>query len=196
MRRILATLARDDSGVSVAEFGLIAPVLCMTLMGLFDLTYNFYAETMIEGAVQRAARDSTIESYASNPDMLDADVERAIKHIVPGATVTFERAAYTDYSDIGQAEEFTDNNGDGSCNDNEPFEDVNGNGQWDADRSKSASDGARDAVMYEVSAVYDRPFPLPGLINLDPEVTVRARTVLRNQPYNWQETTVSVGNCA
>ena len=57
---------------------------------------------------------------------------------------------------------------------------------WDSDRSLQATSGARDAVLYEVSATYDRAFPLPSLINLDPEVTVRARTILRNQPYNEQ----------
>jgi Flp pilus assembly protein TadG len=186
---------RDDSGVTVAEFALLAPVLCMTLMGLFDMSYNFYAETMIEGAVQNAARDSTIESFANNPAALDNAVRDAVQGVVPSAVVTIQRSAYTDYSDVGQAEEYTDTNGDGSCNNNEPFEDVNGNGIWDSDRSQTATSGARDAVVYEVSAVYDRAFPLPSLINLDPQVTVNARTLLRNQPFNLQAAETSVGNC-
>jgi len=193
--RLAPALARDDSGVTVAEFALLAPVLAMTLMGLFDMSYNFYAETMIEGAVANAARDSSIEQFANNPDALDDSVEAAIHRIVPSANVIFSRRAYTDYTDVGQAEDFTDSNNDGSCNNNEPFEDVNGNGMWDSDRSLQATSGARDAVLYEVSATYDRAFPLPNLINLDPEVTVRARTILRNQPFNLQEVEVTVGNC-
>jgi Flp pilus assembly protein TadG len=196
MRRTLASLARDETGVTVAEFALIAPVLVMTLLGLFDMTYNFYAETMIEGAVQNAARDSSVEQYVNNPDGLDDAVAASIHRMVPNADVTFSRRAYTDYADVGQAEDFTDSNGDGSCNNNEPFEDVNGNGIWDADRSLQATSGARDAVLYEVSATYGRAFPLPSLIHLDPEVTVRARTILRNQPFNLQNVEVTVGNCA
>ncbi|WAT18421.1 pilus assembly protein [Aurantiacibacter sp. MUD11] len=195
MRALALQLVRDDEGVTVAEFALLAPVLCMTLMGLFDLTYNFYADTMIEGAVQEAARDSTIEGYATNPAALDRAVERAVHNVVPGATLSFSRKAYTNYIDIGEPEEFTDTNSDGTCNDNEPFEDSNGNGQWDQDRSKSGSSGARDAVLYEVSATFDRAFPLPSLLAMDPEVTVRATTVLRNQPYSLQDTSVRVGNC-
>lgn len=188
-------LVRDTAGVTVAEFALIAPVMCMTLMGLFDLSYNLYADTMIEGAVQEAARSSTIEDFASDTEVLDAAVRQEVQKIVPGATVSFSRKAYVNYVDIGEPEEFTDSNGDGSCNDNEPFDDANGNGHWDADRSKDASNGARDAVLYEVTARYDRAFPLPGLLAWDPQVTVRASTVLRNQPYGLQEVTARIGNC-
>ncbi|MFB0611485.1 TadE/TadG family type IV pilus assembly protein [Aurantiacibacter poecillastricola] len=189
-------LAVQERGVTTVEFALIAPVLLLTLMGLFDLSYNFYAKTMIEGTVQNAARDSTIEQYANNPDALDAAVESQVRKVVPSAVVAFSRKAYVDYSDVGQAEEFTDTNGDGVCNNNEAFEDVNGNDMWDSDRSLDATSGARDAVLYEVTATYDRAFPLARLVEFDPEVTVSARTVLRNQPFNLQKASVSVGNCA
>ena len=194
-RAIIRDGIRDDRGVTAVEFAMIAPVLAMTLLGLFDLCYNFYADTMIEGSVQKAARDSTVEGYANNPAALDARVTHAVRLVVPSADVSFSRRAYTDYTDIGQAEEFTDNNSDGLCNNNEPFEDVNGNGTWDTDRSRDATNGARDAVLYEVTATYDRAFPLPGLLNWSPQQTVRATTVLRNQPYNLQEIEVSVEHC-
>lgn len=186
---------RDERGVTVAEFALIAPVMVLTLVGMFDLSYNMYAKTMIEGAVLDAARDSTIESYANNPAALDANVTDMINDIVPDAALTFSRSAYTNYSDVGQAEEFSDTNNDGSCNNNEVFVDVNGNGLWDADRSQDNSSGARDAVLYEVSATYDRAFPLARLINLEQEVTVQAKTVLRNQPFNFQEIAAKTENC-
>ena len=193
--RTLASPMRDERGVTVAEFALIAPVMVLTLVGIFDLSYNMYAKTMIEGAVLDAARDSTIESYANNPAALDANVTDMINVIVPDAALTFSRSAYTNYSDVGQAEEFSDTNNDGSCNNNEVFVDVNGNGLWDADRSQDNSSGARDAVLYEVSATYDRAFPLARLINLEQEVTVQAKTVLRNQPFNFQEIAAKTENC-
>ena len=193
--RTLASPMRDERGVTVAEFALIAPVMVLTLVGMFDLSYNMYAKTMIEGAVLDAARDSTIESYANNPAALDANVTDMINDIVPDAALTFSRSAYTNYSDVGQAEEFSDTNNDGSCNNNEVFVDVNGNGLWDADRSQDISSGARDAVLYEVSATYDRAFPLARLINLEQEVTVQAKTVLRNQPFNFQEIAAKTENC-
>ncbi|RPF70338.1 TadE/TadG family type IV pilus assembly protein [Aurantiacibacter spongiae] len=195
MKGGIRKLAADETGVTVVEFALIAPVLALTLMGLFDFSYNIYAETMIEGAVQKAARDSTIETYANSPADLDGHVEHAVQQIVPRSDVVFSRSAYTDYADIGRAEEFTDSNDDGICNDGEPFVDANGNNAWDTDRGTSTTGGAKDAVLYEVTATYDRMFPLAGLLGFDNEVSVYARTVLRNQPYDEQAARRSVGNC-
>ncbi|QZH74704.1 MAG: pilus assembly protein [Erythrobacter sp.] len=182
--------------MTVVEFALLAPVLLVTMMGLFDFSYNIYAESMIEGAVQKAARDSTIEQFANNPAALDTKVREAVQKVVPSSNVTFTRSAYRNYSDMGRAEEFTDTNGDGVCNNNETFVDLNSNGFWDSTRARDAANSARDAVLYEVNASYDRAFPLAGLLGFDDTVNVSARTVLRNQPFNMTEETFTTGNCA
>ncbi|GGD51868.1 pilus assembly protein [Erythrobacter arachoides] len=187
-------LRRDESGATIAEFALILPALAMTLLALFDFSYNYYAETMIEGAVQKAARDSTIEIHAGNYDALDERVTRAVQRIVYDADMQFTRTAYANFSDVGRPEDYTDLNTDGLCNNGEPFEDANHNRQWDEDRGSDSTGGARDAVMYEVVASYDRPFPIPGLVGLDPEVKVVARTILRNQPFGLSDEP-GVGNC-
>jgi len=196
MRALLTAIARDETGATVVEFALLAPVLLMTLMGLFDFSYNIYAESMIEGAVQKAGRFATVESYANNPAALDAQVTGAVQNVVPSADVAFVRTAYENYSDVGRGEEFTDTNSDGVCNDNEPFEDMNGNGFWDSTRALSDSSGARDTVMYEVNATYDRKFPLAELLGFENTVTVSARTILRNQPFSSDDSEAAVGNCA
>ncbi|KLI63932.1 TadE/TadG family type IV pilus assembly protein [Aurantiacibacter marinus] len=196
IRSLCSSIARDETGATIVEFALIAPVLLMTLMGLFDFSYNIYAESMIEGAVQKAARFSTVESYANNPAALDTKVAGAVRKVVPSADVGFVRTAYSDYSDIGRAEAFTDTNADGVCNANEPFEDLNGNGLWDPTRAREDTNGARDTVMYEVNATYDRKFPLAELIGFEDTVTVSARTILRNQPFSIQDNEPIVGNCA
>lgn len=195
MLSTLARLKQDETGATIVEFALIAPVLVVTLMGLFDFSYNFYAETMIEGAVQKAARDSTIEHYANNPSALDDRVEHAVQSVVFDADVEFVRTGYTNYADVGRPEDWTDTNGDGICADNEPFEDANGNGQWDPDRALEDTNGARSAVLYEVNATYDRAFPMAELLGFEDTVTVTARTVLRNQPFNATEDIATVGNC-
>jgi Flp pilus assembly protein TadG len=40
MRPVLTRILRDNSGATVVEFALVAPVLLLTLVGLFDLSYN------------------------------------------------------------------------------------------------------------------------------------------------------------
>ena len=191
----IKSLHGDERGVTLVEFALIAPVLIVTIMGVFDFALNFYMKSVLEGAVQRAERDSTVEQYASSPGGRDAQVTGAVHSVLPSAQLVFTRAAYTNYADVGQAEEFTDTNNDGTCNNNEPFEDINSNGIWDQDRALGATSGARDTVLYTVEVTYERKFPLASLIGFEDEVYLRAATVLRNQPYNTQDVSTATGNC-
>jgi hypothetical protein len=96
---------------------------------------------------------------------------------------------------VHQPEDFSDVDSDGVCDNGEPFEDVNGNDTWDADRGADGMGGARDAVLYTATLSYPRAFPLMGLLGFDNTVTARARTVLRNQPYGNQDVTVAIGHC-
>lgn len=70
---------------------------------------------------------------------------------------------------------------------NERYFDVNENGKWDADRGKDGIGGARDAVLYTAVVTYPRMFPMYGLIGLPQDVTLKASTVLRNQPFDEQD---------
>lgn len=193
--RNLHQIRRDQRGAAAIEFAIIAPTLMMVLLGLMDLGYNLYAGTVLEGAIQQAARNSTIEGASASQTLLDDRVEDVVDDIVHGATIQITRKAYTNFQDVSRPEDFTDSNADGSCNDGEPFEDVNGNHTWDADRGRNGMGGARDAVLYTVSVTYDRPFPVMKLLGFNSQVTSVARTVLRNQPYASQKVTVTVGSC-
>jgi Flp pilus assembly pilin Flp len=194
--RPAASLARDNRGVTAVEFALIAPALLMVLLGLFDNGYNLYISSVLHGAAQKAARDSTIEGAETKGLAIDDSVRSAVHNVVPGAQVTFDRRAYRDYSDINRPEDFTDVDHDGACDNNEPFEDLNGNGIWDSDPGTDTMGGARDAVLYTVTVTYPRAFPLMHLIGVPNTVTAQTKTVLRNQPYGTQNKAVSVGKCA
>lgn len=191
-----AALAADRRGVTTVEFALIAPALLMVLLGVFDIGYNIYAASVLNGATQKAARDSTIEGAETKGLAIDDKVSEAVHNVVPGAEVTFARTAYRDYSDIHQPEDFTDVDSDGTCDKGEPFEDANGNGVWDTDRGTDSMGSARDAVLYTVTMSYPRAFPLMHLLGFPETVTAQTQTVLRNQPYATQDRTVKVGQCA
>lgn len=196
MSALLKRIKGDDRGATLVEFALVAPVFVMALIGMFDICYNIYAASMVEGAIQKAARDSTIEAADLSQSDIDARVTTAIHRVVPSAELTFERSAYTNFSDVGRPEDFTDSNDDGICNDGEPFEDVNGNALWDLDRGADGFGGARDALLYTVTVSYDRQFPLHNMVGIPARVTTQATTVLRNQPYAQQTTQVSVEYCS
>lgn len=186
-------LRADENGATIVEFALLLPVLMVLLLGLFDMAYNLYSASVLQGAIQSAARDSTIEG--ATPASLDAKVEHAVHNVVPNATLQFERKSYTSFSDVGMAEDFSDLNGDTICNDGEPFEDVNGNKTWDSDRGNAGVGGARDAVLYTVDVSYPRAFPVGGFIGLSDEQSLSVSTVLRNQPYDDQAVQVTTENC-
>jgi len=196
MLRVVRLLSRDTRGATAVEFAAVAPALLMTLLGLMDLSYNIYSTSLLEGAIQKAARDSTIEGAGGRTAEIDARVRDVVDDIVGNATIEFDRRAYADFSDVSRPEDFTDTNGDGLCAGGEPFEDVNDNDTWDQDRGKTGTGGARDAVLYTVTVSYPRAFPVMGLLGFSDTVTAEARTVLRNQPYGEQAKAVAaVGNC-
>ena len=182
-------LRRDERGVTVVEFALLAPVLLVTLLGMFDMGYTMYAQTLLQGALQQAARNSTIEGAAGSTSTIDSAVTSVVRTAIIDATLTFSRKSYASFSNVGVAEQFTDTNSNGSCDAGEPFEDVNNNGAWDRDQGRTGLGGARDAVLYTATMTFPRAFPLAGFMQVPVNVTVTGNTVLRNQPFGLQQTT-------
>ncbi len=196
--RPLPGVLRNDQGVTVVEFALIAPVLLTMLMGLMDLAYNMYTIQMLQGAIQTAARKSTIEGASANSTAIDGVVTTAVHTIAPSATLTFARKAYSNFSNANRPEDYDDANTNGTCDNGEIFEDANGNGTWDLDPGQTGFGGARDAVLYTVIVNYERPFPVFAFIpGQSSTYTLSVNTVLRNQPYGLQNggSAPSTGNC-
>lgn len=186
----------DSSGVTLVEFAFVGPVLILMVMGIFDMAHTQYTTALVNGAMQKAARDMTLENAASRQSEIDSRVRAQILTVTPSGTqITFERLSHFDFADVGEPEEFTDENGDGICNNNEVFADANGNGQWDPDRGREGIGGARDAVLYIANVSYPRLFPMYGLAGMPQEVSLRATTVLRNQPFDEQDRSTETGNC-
>jgi Flp pilus assembly pilin Flp len=185
-------LARDARGVTAVEFALVAPLMLMTIMGLFDMGHAQYTRALLEGAIDKASRAATIE--ASSTTSIDARVTTVVKQIAPSASLTFNRTTYSDFSDVGMPEDFDDVDKNGTCDNGEPFEDANGNGTYDLDRGKNGNGGARDAVLYTVSVSYKRILPIGRLIGQSDTMKMSVMSVLRNQPYGIQAFT-ETKNC-
>jgi Flp pilus assembly protein TadG len=193
---VTARLLRDEAGATIVEFGMVAPILMLAVMGVFDMAHNIYTSAIMQGAIQKNARDASIEGAVSITATLDARVTAAVRQVMPQANLTFDRKSYSSFTDVKQPEDFTDVDGDGSCDNNEPFEDANGNGTYDTDRGIAGLGGARDAVLYTVTVTYPRAFPLASFAGMPNQVTFTTQTVLRNQPYGAQSSAVvTIGNC-
>lgn len=190
-----AALPRDERGATLVEFAMVAPVLVLAVLGLMDMGYNYYIQAQLQGTVQQAARNATLERALTATSDIDASVAEAVRKIVPSASLQFARSSYSSFADVERPEDFSDLDGNGRCNDGEPFEDANGNGTWDQNRGAQGMGGARDAVLYEVTVSYPRAFGIAGLIGLPTTFTTHSTTVLRNQPWGEQALLGKPGNC-
>ena len=191
-RHIGRDIGRDQRGAAVVEFALIAPTTILLLMGLFELGHTMYVQSVVNGAIQEAGRDSTIEG--ADLRSLEAQVRKRVGTITPNAEISFKRAFHSNYALIDRLEPFTDVDGDGRCNNGDPFEDLNGNGIRDRARGIDGQGDARDVVVFEVNVLYDRLFPMPSLSGWSPKNTVQGRTFLRNQPFQ-QQAGPGIDNC-
>lgn len=80
-------IAQNEDGISAVEFGLIAPVAIMMIMGVMDIGHNYYVRIVTNGAMQEAARSVSLESASSivKQQLIDLKVNEAIKTIIPTA---------------------------------------------------------------------------------------------------------------
>jgi Flp pilus assembly protein TadG len=204
IRRSLHRVAQDERGATIVEFAIVAPVMALLLLGAFDIAHSLYLRAVLQGIVQKVARDSTLESGldSSTQAALDAKVTGQAKALANNSDVTITRKWYRTFSNAAAAkfEPFTDTNGNGTCDGpsggtpGELYEDNNGNGRWDATGGNTGSGGAKDAVVYTVSVSYPRMFPIYRMMGGSSTTSITASTVLRNQPYGDQGSP-TVRNC-
>jgi hypothetical protein len=191
MNRLFARLRHDERGAYLLELAMILPAFLMLMMGIFDIGFQMYAKSVLAGAVEQAARASTLESNNLSQTNVDQEVRDAVGDVAAYASLSFSRANYRNFSNIGQREDFTDLDADGVRDPGECFEDRNGNNNWDAVSSGGAGQGgADDVVLYRVTMTYDRLFPLWRMLDESQSEDIVVTTVLRNQPFNVQNVQV------
>lgn len=182
IRRRLATLRDDARGATIVEFAIVAPVLIMLIMGLGELMHQTYAQSILDGALQKAGRDSAIQGGGDNTAAIDDKVKDMVGSIVKNGDWTSTRRSYANFAAIGP-ERFTDTNGNGVRDPGECYDDVNANLKWDADPGRENQGGAEDVTVYTMSVTYPRVFPVARLLGASAEQTLTSRTLLKNQPY-------------
>lgn len=182
------SLGRDTRGAAVVEFAIVSPVMILMLMGLGDLAYQVYASSILNGAVQKASRDSALQGGANNTGTIDAKVSGMVTKIAANATIVFDRRAYSSFSGISKPEPYEDTNKNGKRDAKECYMDLNGNNQWDAtpDAGVAGQGGGSDVTKYTVTVTYPHLFPVMGLLGWPSTQTITASTLLKNQPYALQ----------
>jgi Flp pilus assembly protein TadG len=187
IRRRNASLGQDARGVTIVEFALVMPVMLILIMGLAELAYRIYVQSVLTGAVQKAGRDSGIQGGAQQSATIDAAVMKMVWSVASNATYNSTRDSYANFTYIS-GEPFTDTNANGVRDAGECYSDVNGNKGYDSDISTDGQGGASDAVVYTMTITYPHLFPVPTLLGWSASQTIHATTILKNQPYASQAT--------
>ena len=186
----LAFLRHDESGVSAVEFAGISPVFFAMLLGTMDIGHGLYTKAAINGALQTAGRASSLEGAAvtSEQSRIDNYIARTIRSVAPSAEIKVKRRYYKTFSDAAeaQAEQWTDSNANGTCDNGEQYVDENRNEVWDEDGGNDGQGGARDIVIITADVKFDRLFPMYELIGLSDAVSFTSDSILANQPYGEQ----------
>jgi Flp pilus assembly protein TadG len=197
LRRCGAGLLHDRGGSTLVEFAFITPILISVLLVLTDQLYQAYATAVLSGAVQKAARDGTLQgnnSAVSNA-ALDAAVLGMIRGMAPTATAVSTRRSYPNFSEVATPEPFTDTNADGIRQTGECYTDLNGNGRWDSDPGVNGDGGASDVVLYTMTITYPRIFPAFAFIGGPSTATISSSTIFKNQPWADQSIPTPVTRC-
>lgn len=188
-------ILRDIRGVAALEFALVAPVFLVLLMGMLNVGQVAYGTAVLNGAVQKAARDSALEG--ANTEQADAIVEELVSPVLPGASFTSSRTNYYDFVDIGRAERFNDQNNNGTCDNAETYIDENRSGQWDPEVGRSGNGGASDVVVYTMEVEFQPVFRIPFMPDQWRRKVLTASAIKKNQPFaDQEEYGASSGTCS
>ncbi|WP_411290400.1 TadE/TadG family type IV pilus assembly protein [Sphingorhabdus sp.] len=187
-------LIRRQDGASVMEFGLIAPVAMVMMLGTMDIGHSYYVRATLDGAMQAAARSSSLEgaSTITAQELVDLRVKEAVLTLAPNATITSIRRYYKTFSEASAARAETvieaPVGANMKCDPGESFMDANRNGIWDPDGGSNGQGGAKDIVIIKFKVTYPRVFPLAKMIGVPANVEMESGSILANQPYGEQTT--------
>ena len=192
-------LLRHESGVSVVEFALLAPIFFGILLAVFEFGFAYYARGVLQGAVDAAARTASLENTEFT--QISDRVSRQVKAVLPSSeaetdiSFDLDPTYYANYRDLQLPEDFEDNNNNDRWDSQECFVDRNANGTYDTDVGVEGRGGAQDVVSISATLSYARPMPLWRMFGLSDRQTITVRTFLRNQPFSAQAAETSVKIC-
>lgn len=175
-------LWRDTRGATIVEFAMVAPILCMLLLGMLDLGYRSYAGSVVQGALHDASRMATVGGFTMT--QIDARVKARLANFASSSTVTTSSSSYYEFSALTQEEKVVGDTAPLNVyNEGDCFEDANSSNTHDADRGRSGTGGADDIVRYRVTISFPRIVPLGSFLGWGNTQTITSETVLRNQPF-------------
>ena len=90
-RRLLrSALGATRAARRIVEFAMVLPVLCVLLLGIFDLGYRSYAASVVQGALHDAARMATVGGVTTDARSTRGSKPRLQQFRRRSATITID----------------------------------------------------------------------------------------------------------
>lgn len=170
---------RCEKGVAAVEFALVLLPVCTLIMGSIEIGYRIYAMSVIDGALRDATRMASTGQYTG--PQIDAMVTDTIHTFRSSMNVTIVKKSYASFTGVGVAEPITSGS---IASGHYCYQDINGNGQWDADQGANGLGNPDDVVYYQVTASYPTLFGFTQpILGIGSTTTVSANTLVSNEPY-------------
>jgi Flp pilus assembly protein TadG len=183
----LVSFQNCEEGITVVEFGLIAPTFLMVLLGVFDIGFGYYTKSVLQGAVEEAARQASLENdqWTNIQDKVQNQVLATIPGAQTNTQISFSISPeyYENYDDIILPEDFKDSNSNNVRDPGECYIDRNGNKTYDLDVGLSGEGSAQDVVAITADVSYPRAFPLWAMLGISQTQKITINTYVRNQPF-------------
>lgn len=185
----LCRIFRCRRGVTALEFAFVASVIVAIAAGIFELAMVMFVSTLAEGGLREASRFSITGFVPSGTTREERIIQILEDHTIglvdiDAATITFK--VYPSFGDIGKPEPFTDTApANGSYDAGEAYQDINGNGQWDADMGAAGLGGPGEVVLYTIEFDWALLTPLVSpFMGTDGKLRLTSSVAVRNEPFD------------
>ncbi len=145
-------IANDRQGSSAVEFGLVAPLFILMIVGIVEVGTTLFVGALMEGAVRDASRYGiTGQDGAGRAQIIQDIIADRTIGLVDINVASIRTQVYDSFDAIGSQEPYTDDNpANGTYDPGESYVDLNGNGQWDSDQGVDGVGQPGEIVLYTV----------------------------------------------
>ncbi|MBT5186226.1 MAG: hypothetical protein HOH19_09485 [Kordiimonadaceae bacterium] len=189
IKYIAKKILGDNRGAFAVEYALLLPLFTTLTLGSMEMGRILMVYASLEGAVTEATRISITgnipDGYSTIDEYIRAYVEENLEVIGVDDGVTISMNVYDSFSDIGNPEPFTDEDGDQTYDVGECYTDINSNNSWDTDMGATGTGGEENIMVMELSV--DLPYLMPtyisGMIGAGEYLPLSTSTAVRNEPF-------------
>lgn len=170
------------------EFAFAAPVVFLGAAALVEVSSMMFVSTLVEGGLREAARfgiTGFTPAGISREDRIRQIIQENTIGLIDMSTAQITQLVYPSFGQVGDPEPFQDVAPfNGSYDAGEPYQDINGNGQWDPDMGAAGVGGPGDVVLYTAEVDWNALTPLIApIMGTNGTIRMRASVAVRNEPF-------------